>query len=107
MASTTSAGERPMRLVGAWWVPALALSALGLYLAMQVTSSEGAVRESFYNAAHPWSVYVFMSALAGLLVYGLVRHASLWALGAPTQDSLLKDLPLRWEMTVFVNMEVD
>jgi len=95
MAGTTTAGERPTRLVGLWWAPALLLSVCGVFFALEVSSSEGAGRESFFNAAHPWSVYVFMSALVGLLFYGLVRHATLWRLGAPTQESLLKQLPVR------------
>ena len=92
MAGQAAAGEKPARLVGVWWVPALAISALGVYLALQVGSTEGAGRESFFNVAHPWSVYVFMSALVGLLVYGLVRHATLWRLGQPTQESMLSHL---------------
>ena len=46
------------QLIGKWWMPAIALSLGGLYLAMQFSSPEGAGRESFFNVAHPWSVYV-------------------------------------------------
>ena len=95
MAGPAATGNRPSRLVGAWWVPALALSALGFYLALQVSDSEGAGRESFFNAAHPWAVYVFMSALVGLLTYGFVRHASLWRIGQPTQESMFAQLRQR------------
>ena len=95
MAGQTATGDRPARLVGAWWVPALAISALGVYLALQIGSTDGAAREPFFNVAQPWAVYVFMSALVGLLVYGLVRHATLWRLGQPTQDSLLSQLRQR------------
>jgi len=96
MASTT-AGEQPARVVGFWWAPALLVTIAGLYLAMATSSDviDDAHRESFFNAAHPWAVYVFMSALVGLLAYGFVRHASLWMLGAPTQDSLLQNFRLR------------
>jgi Fe-S oxidoreductase/nitrate reductase gamma subunit len=95
MAGQTATGGGPARLVGAWWLLALGLSAVGVWLALQLGSTEGAGRESFFNAAHPWSVYVFMSALVGLLVYGLVRHATLWRLGQPTQDSLRSQLRQR------------
>ena len=95
MAGQAATGERPARVVGAWWVPALAVSALGVYLALQISSTEGAGRESSFNVAHPWAVYVFLSALVGLLVYGLIRHATLWRLGQPTQDSLLAQVPTR------------
>jgi Fe-S oxidoreductase/nitrate reductase gamma subunit len=95
MAGPAVTGDRPARLVGAWWAPALAISALGVFLALQVTSSEGAGRESFFNVAHPWAVYVFMAALVGLLVYGFVRHATLWSLGQPTQESMLAHVRTR------------
>ncbi len=95
MAGQAAPGDKPGRLVGAWWVPALAISALGVYLALQVSSTEGAGRESLFNVAHPWSVYVFMSALVGLLVYGLVRHATLWRLGQPTQESMFSQVRQR------------
>ena len=55
------------QLIGKWWMPAIALSLGGLYLAMQFSSPEGAGRESFFNVAHPWSVYVFMASLVSLL----------------------------------------
>lgn len=92
MAGQAASGERPSRLVGMWWAPALGISALGVWAALSASSSEGAGRESFFNVAHPWSVYVFMSALVGLLVYGLIRHATLWRLGQPTQESMLAHL---------------
>ena len=95
MAGQAIQRDRPARLVGAWWVPALALTAAGVYLSLQVSSPEGAGRESFFNVAHPWAVYVFMAALVGLLVYGFIRHASLWNLGQPTQESMLRALPQR------------
>ena len=41
------------QLIGKWWMPAIALSLGGLYLAMQFSSTEGAGRESFFNVAHP------------------------------------------------------
>jgi len=92
MAGQAAAGDKPARLVGAWWVPALAISALGVYLALQVGELEDAGRKSFFNVDHPWAVYVFMSALVGLLVYGLIRHATLWRLGQPTQESMFSQL---------------
>ena len=95
MAAPAALGDRPARLVGAWWVPALIVSALGVFFAIQISDSDGAGRESFFNVAHPWSVYVFMSALVGLLVYGLVRHATLWRLGQPTEESMLSQLRQR------------
>ena len=107
MAGSTIAGDRPARLVGSWWVPALALSVVGLYLALQASDSEGAGRESFFNVAHPWSVYVFMSALVSLLVFGLVRHATLWRLGRPTQESVLAELPQRLRNAVRLGLAQD
>ncbi len=95
MAAPAVSGDRPSRLVGAWWMPALLISAVGVFLALQLGSTEGAGRESFFNVAHPWSVYVFMSALVGLLVYGLIRHATLWSIGQPTQESIWTNLRTR------------
>ena len=85
------------QLIGKWWMPAIALSLGGLYLAMQFSSTEGAGRESFFNVAHPWSVYVFMSSLVSLLVFGLVRHATLWRLGKETPESVFANLPHRFK----------
>ena len=84
---------RRVRLVGAWFAPAVGLSGLGLISAVEVGRT-GAGRESFFNAAQPWAVYVLMAALVGLLVYGIARHASLWAIGKPT-PGLLGEVPGR------------
>jgi len=95
MARQAGYRDKTARLVGAWWMLALAVSALGVWLALQVSSTAGAGRESFFNVAHPWIVYVFMSALTGLLVYGLIRHATLWRLGQPTESGLFMEVRQR------------
>ncbi len=86
--------ERPanVRLVGAWWTPAIALAGLGIVA--QEAERTAPHRESFFNVDQPWSVYVFMAVLVGLLAYGFVRHASLWMIGRPTPGAL-KDIPHR------------
>ena len=43
---------------------------------------------SFFNVDQPWVAYVFMAILVGLLIYGFVRHASLWMIGKPTPGVL-------------------
>ena len=95
MARQAGYRDKTARLVGAWWMLALAVSALGVWLALQVSSTAGAGRESFFNVAHPWIVYVLMSALTGLLVYGLIRHATLWRLGQPTESGLFMEVRQR------------
>lgn len=80
----SAAGNGPRRLVGAWWGPAVGISALGFY-ASATTPRDEAGREIFFNVpAGTWAVYVFLAALMGLLVWGFVRHASLWGIGRPT-----------------------
>ncbi|MEX2230457.1 MAG: 4Fe-4S dicluster domain-containing protein, partial [Dehalococcoidia bacterium] len=87
---------RPSRLVGGWWTPAIGTSALGLYGAFQLQSSDELVRHSFFNDVAPaGAVYLFLAALVGLLVYGFVRHASLWMVGQPHHQSMLREVPLR------------
>jgi len=81
------------RLVGAWWAPTVGLSGLGLISAVELSRTE-AGRESFFNADHPWAVYVFMSMLVGLLVYGIARHATLWGIGRGT-PGLWREVPAR------------
>jgi Fe-S oxidoreductase/nitrate reductase gamma subunit len=76
---------RPMRLVGAWWGPAVALSGLGFYASATVPSQDTPGRVAMFNVSYPWLVYVFLAALVGLLVYGFVRHATLWSIGRPTE----------------------
>jgi Fe-S oxidoreductase/nitrate reductase gamma subunit len=83
-ATGTAAGNGSRRLVGAWWGPAVGISALGFY-ASATTPRDEAGREIFFNVpAGTWAVYVFLAALMGLLVWGFVRHASLWGIGRPT-----------------------
>ena len=71
-----------VKLLGAWWAPALWLSGMGVFASSRAGSSPG--RDTFFNINQPWIVYVFMAALVGLLTYGFVRHASLWMIGRPT-----------------------
>ena len=73
-----AAGKPPrVRMVGAWWGPAVGLSGLGLISAFELDRTD-ASREVFFNVAQPWAVYVLLAALTGLLVYGFGRHATLW-----------------------------
>ena len=81
------------RFVGAWWGPAVGLSGLGLISAFEVNRTS-AGREIFFNVDHPWVVYVLLTSLVGLLVYGFGRHATLWAIGKPT-PGLLREVPAR------------
>ena len=86
----------PVRLVGGWWGPSIGVSLLGLYGSFQLTGAEQPVRADFWhNVAPPAAVYMFMAALVGLLIYGLVRHASLWAIGRPNDQSVLEEIPQR------------
>ncbi|MDA0302131.1 MAG: hypothetical protein O2822_06345, partial [Chloroflexi bacterium] len=80
--------------MGAWWGPAVGLSGLGFYAA--ATVPDGApTRQIFFNVDQPWVVYVFMAALVGLMVYGLVHHIRLWGIGKPT-PGLLSEVPQRF-----------
>jgi Fe-S oxidoreductase/nitrate reductase gamma subunit len=80
--------------MGAWWGPAVGLSGLGFYAA--ATVPDGApTRQIFFNVDHPWAVYVFMAALVGLMVYGLVHHIRLWGIGKPT-PGMLSEVPQRF-----------
>ena len=63
--------RKPSRLVGAWWGPAVGLSGIGLVAAAEAERTDVATREVFFNVQQPWAVYVFLSMLVGLLVYGL------------------------------------
>jgi Fe-S oxidoreductase/nitrate reductase gamma subunit len=84
---------RRVRLTGGWWAPAVALSGIGVAGAAEAQRSS-AGREIFFNIDQGWAVYVFLAALVGLLVYGIGRHATLWALGKPV-PGLLAELPHR------------
>ena len=84
---------RPIRLTGAWWAPAVGLSGLGLISAIELERTN-AGREVFFNVQQPWIIYVLLSGLVGLLVYGFVRHATLWTVGKPT-PGLLREIPMR------------
>ncbi|MSQ41533.1 MAG: 4Fe-4S dicluster domain-containing protein [Dehalococcoidia bacterium] len=79
--------------MGAWWAPALALSGIALAGALEAERSD-AHRQVFFNVQQPWAVYLFLGALVGLLVYGIGRHASLWALGRPA-PGLASEIPHR------------
>ncbi len=106
MAAATDTRNRPQRLVGAWWGPAVGLSALGFYASATVPRDE-AGREIFFNVpAGSWAVYVFLAALTGLLIWGFVRHASLWGIGRPT-PGLLRDIPLRLRNTARLGLAQD
>ena len=71
----------------------MALSGLGLAAAAEAERTS-AGREIFFNVDRPWVVYLLLAALTGLLVYGIGRHASLWALGQPT-PGILREIPGR------------
>ncbi|MGE0227304.1 MAG: heterodisulfide reductase-related iron-sulfur binding cluster [Dehalococcoidia bacterium] len=75
--------RKPSRLVGAWWGPAVGLTGIGLVSAVEIERTSDATREVFFNVDQPWAVYLFLSILTGLLVYGIGRHLTLWALGRP------------------------
>ncbi len=99
-------GGTPRRMVGAWWGPAVGLSALGFY-ATATTPRDEAGREIFFNVpAGSWAVYVFLAALMGLLTWGLVRHASLWGIGRPT-PGIFRDLPSRLRNTARLGLAQD
>jgi len=101
-----AAASGTRRLVGAWWGPAVGISALGFYATATVPRDE-AGREIFFNVpAGSWAVYVFLAALMGLLVWGFVRHASLWGIGRPT-PGIFKDLPSRLRNTARLGLAQD
>ena len=85
---------RPVRFAGAWWAPAVGLSGLGLISAIEFELHTDASREVFFNVDQPWAVYLLLAGLTGLLVYGFVRHATLWMVGKPT-PGLLREVPAR------------
>jgi Fe-S oxidoreductase/nitrate reductase gamma subunit len=96
MSIETSERQPPVRLVGGWWAPAVGVSLLGLYGSFQLGASNEFVRESFFNDVAPaGSVYIFMAALVGLLVFAIVRHATLWNIGRPHDQSIFEDVPQR------------
>ena len=80
--------------VGAWWGPAVGLSGLGFYAAATVPDNVPS-RMVYFNVDQPYAVYVFMAALIGLMVYGVVHHVRLWGLGRPT-PGILKEIPHRF-----------
>ena len=99
-------GGTPRRMVGAWWGPAVGLSALGFY-ATATTPRDEAGREIFFNIpAGSWAVYVFLAALMGLLTWGFVRHASLWGIGRPT-PGIFRDMPSRLRNTARLGLAQD
>ena len=88
-----------------WWAPAVALAGLGTLLTAEANRTD-AGREIFFNAQQPWAVYLMLSALAGLLVYGIVRHATLWMIGQPT-PGMLRELPHRLRNAVRLGLAQD
>ena len=94
-----------VRLLGAWWTPAVGMAGLGVVVAQEAERTT-AGRESFFNAAHPWAVYLFLAVFTGLLVYGLIRHASLWAIGQPT-PGVLRQAPQRLKHAVRLGLAQD
>src|SRR5690606_11327076 len=60
----------------------------------------------FNVPAGTWAVYVFLAALVGLLVWGFVRHASLWGIGRPT-PGIFRDIPLRLRNTARLGLAQD
>jgi Fe-S oxidoreductase/nitrate reductase gamma subunit len=106
MADSTNRATRPQRMVGAWWGPAVGLSALGFY-ATATSPRDEAGREIFWNVpAGSWAVYAFLAALMALLVWGFVRHASLWGVGRPT-PGLWSDIPRRTRNAVRLGLAQD
>ena len=94
MAASSNKPDRPQRLLGGWWAPAVGLSAMGFY-ATATTARDEAGREIFFNVpAGTWGVYVFLAALIGLMTWGFVRHAGLWSIGRST-PGIFEDLPQR------------
>ena len=81
------------RVVGGWWAPAVGLAGTGIAVAAEMDRT-AAHREVFWNDVPGWLVYALMSSLVGLLVYGFVRHASLWMIGQPT-PGVLSQIPHR------------
>ncbi len=98
--------RRPSRLVGAWWGPAVGLTGIGLVSAVEVERTSDATREIFFNVEQPWAVYLFLSMLMGLLVYGIGRHATLWALGKPV-PGLRKQVRQRLKNAVRLGLAQD
>ncbi len=90
-----STEELPARsnLLGGWWGTAVGLAGTGVVVAAEAERTS-AGREVFWNDVPGWVVYVFFAALTGLLIYGFLRHATLWMLGKPT-PGLFDDLPNR------------
>ena len=88
-----------------WWTPAVALASFGVLLTAEANRTD-AGREIFFNAQQPWAVYLMFSALIGLLVYGIVRHATLWMIGQPT-PGILSELPHRLRNAVRLGLAQD
>lgn len=102
----SQSGGTARRMVGGWWGPAVGMSAIGFY-ATATTPRDEAGREIFFNVpAGTWAVYAFLAALVGLLVWGFVRHASLWGIGQPT-PGIWRDLPGRLRNTVRLGLAQD
>jgi len=92
-------------MVGAWFGPAIGLAGIGVVGAVEANRTD-AGRQLFFNADQPWSVYLFLAALIGLLVYGFIRHATLWALGQPVPD-LWREVPGRLKNTARLGLGQD
>ena len=76
----------------------------GLFLGIGIEQST-ASRQIFFNVS-PWPIYVLLSVLTGLLVFGVIRHGSLWAIGKPFNDWRL-NIPWRVQNTVRLGVMQD
>ena len=76
----------------------------GLLLGFGIEGSS-ATREIFFNV-EPWPIYVLLSTLTGLLIFGILRHGSLWFIGKPVKD-LKVNLPWRLNNAVKLGVMQD
>jgi Fe-S oxidoreductase/nitrate reductase gamma subunit len=112
VATAVAGGRSRSGAVGVWWAPAVAVLAfaLGVSALAVLAGTQGGDdevrREIFFNVARPWATYVFLAALTGLLTYGIVRHATLWAIGQPA-DGVFRDLPHRLQNSVRLGLAQD
>ena len=56
----------------------------GLFLGFGIEEST-ASREIFFNVS-PWPIYLLLSIFTGILIFGILRHGSLWLIGKPVKD---------------------
>ncbi len=76
----------------------------GLFLGIGIEQST-ASRQIFFNVS-PWPIYLLLSVLTGLLVFGVIRHGSLWAIGKPFNDWRI-NIPWRVQNTVRLGVMQD